>query len=517
MSLSRTAALCTSLFFVAACSGDSSPGVGGGICTFYLGCLKQIADQTGQSASYDQAVMLYGGSSGCGQSAATEQACEDACLNAIGILQQSGMCGGSGADASVPKGPIDLGHRCTPNCRGIACGNDGCGGSCGSCGSGRVCMQGTCITPCTPNCGGVQCGDDGCGGSCGTCGAQLMCQGGNCVPVPCDCQHGCCPNTPYRYVTVDPGATVGAPPIVNCTCAAACTPAAGGTINSCFQDSDCCSDAHCSQITGEPAGICVGGCWRNTCTASYGNGGCCISNKYCTGSSACFSCGLTCGDYPGSNGSFCADDAACDQGLKCFSGVCLSASCAGKQCGPDGSGGSCGTCPGIQTCNGSGQCVACVPACTGKMCGPDGCLGSCGNCPPMQTCDGNGQCVCTPSCLGKVCGDDGCGGSCGTCAPGWLCGAGSCSIDPNSCDPVSNMGCASPNQCVLLSSEKPTCGVTGTGGQGSACTTTADCQGGYGCFAGTCRKICLVSTGAGCSGGSACTGVGGWIFYGACM
>lgn len=74
----------------------------------------------------------------------------------------------------------------------------------------------------------------------------------------------------------------------------------------------------------------------------------------------------------------------------------------------------------------------CQPACDGKECGPDGCGGSCGEC--MNDCDPNcegnepypdpdlcdqeaGVCysLCCPDCCGKNCGDDGCGGICGQC------------------------------------------------------------------------------------------------------
>ncbi|MBN1773416.1 MAG: hypothetical protein JXB32_19295, partial [Deltaproteobacteria bacterium] len=57
----------------------------------------------------------------------------------------------------------------------------------------------------------------------------------------------------------------------------------------------------------------------------------------------------------------------------------------------------------------------CTPACTGRECGPDGCGGSCGSCPTGETCNSSGVCVCTPSCTGRECGPDGCGGSCGSC------------------------------------------------------------------------------------------------------
>lgn len=107
-------------------------------------------------------------------------------------------------------------------------------------------------------------------------------------------------------------------------------------------------------------------------------------------------------------------------------GTCVP-TCLGKECGPDGCGGSCGTCPPGKHCE-YGVCVPdCVPVCVGKECGPDGCGGSCGTCPAGKHCD-HGACVpdCVPVCVGKECGPDGCGGSCGTCDEGEVCAAGIC-------------------------------------------------------------------------------------------
>jgi hypothetical protein len=76
--------------------------------------------------------------------------------------------------------------------------------------------------------------------------------------------------------------------------------------------------------------------------------------------------------------------------------------------------------------------AACTPNCIGKECGPDGCGGSCGQC-PYDYCSSGGQCedstcgvcpsplicidgqCCDASCDGKVCGTSGCGFSCGKC------------------------------------------------------------------------------------------------------
>ena len=69
--------------------------------------------------------------------------------------------------------------------------------------------------------------------------------------------------------------------------------------------------------------------------------------------------------------------------------------CEGKQCGPDGCGGTCGTCTGTDVCNEqTGQCGPCQPNCEGKECGDDGCGGECGTCPSDKpVCTKEGKCV----------------------------------------------------------------------------------------------------------------------------
>ena len=82
-------------------------------------------------------------------------------------------CGGSCGSCILPQTCNALGTCCVPNCSGKTCGDDGCGGSCGSCILPQTCsVLGTC---CAPNCSGKTCGDDGCGGSCGSCADPLEC------------------------------------------------------------------------------------------------------------------------------------------------------------------------------------------------------------------------------------------------------------------------------------------------------------------------------------------------------
>jgi len=74
--------------------------------------------------------------------------------------------------------------ECTPNCSGKQCGDNGCGGSCGSCSSTQTCnSSGMCIEKCTPNCSSKVCGSDGCGGSCGSCTGLDICISGQCQCV----------------------------------------------------------------------------------------------------------------------------------------------------------------------------------------------------------------------------------------------------------------------------------------------------------------------------------------------
>lgn len=104
-----------------------------------------------------------------------------------------------------------------------------------------------------------------------------------------------------------------------------------------------------------------------------------------------------------------------------------------KVCGPDGCGGTCGSCTAPETCSSAGRC-ACAPETDAVFCarvglscgsasGSDNCgryrsVASCGTCTAPETCGAAGiagKCACVPRCNGKVCGPDGCGGTCGTC------------------------------------------------------------------------------------------------------
>ena len=276
---------------------------------------------------------------------------------------------------------------CTPLCDGLACGDDGCGGLCGTCTGQDICEDGQCV--CQPSCSGKVCGDDGCGGLCGTCASNESCEEGGEV---CVCQPSCS------------GKTCG-------------SDGCGGSCGSC-SGQDSCVSGQC---------VCQPSCSGKTC----GNDGCGGSCGSCSGQDSCVSGQCVC--QPSCSGKVCGPDGCggvcgtCASNESCEEGgeVCVcQPSCSGKVCGPDGCGGVCGTCASNESCEEGGEVCVCQPSCSGKVCGPDGCGGVCGTCSGNATCEEGGEvCVCQPDCTGKVCGGDGCGGSCGTCASDLVCSA----------------------------------------------------------------------------------------------
>jgi hypothetical protein len=166
---------------------------------------------------------------------------------------------------------------------------------------------------------------------------------------------------------------------------------------------------------------------------------------------------------------------------------CTPTSCAGRICGDDGCGGSCGACPGYQTCNEQGtQCLGsitgsgssgggggAVGSCLGKSCGPDGAGGSCGLCPGGTTCNA-GACV-VPLCVANADG----------CFKDSMCCSGSCYVGLNpavpatcvACKPSTIAGfCSKDSQCCsgLCDTREGAC-VDVCKSNKSRCTNNAQC------------------------------------------
>ncbi|MBM4370088.1 MAG: hypothetical protein FJ098_00440 [Deltaproteobacteria bacterium] len=256
-------------------------------------------------------------------------------------------------DGSAPDSP------CIPACEGLACGDDGCGGTCGTCPFGKECQEGLCIVP-------VNCGDGQC------------VEGETCTDCPVDC--GKCP---------------------------ACGDGECNGMESCFDCpadcGDCCGDGACVADHGEDclscAADCGDCCGDDQCVAEHGED--CLACKE--------DCGLCCGDGAcvGDHGEDC-DACEADCGPCCGDGACVDVhgeTCASCEvdCGPCPECGD-GACNGVETClscPGDCPCAAgaicfegfcCIPDCTGIVCGSDGCGGSCGACPQGEGCSA-GACI----------------------------------------------------------------------------------------------------------------------------
>jgi hypothetical protein len=92
-----------------------------------------------------------------------------------------GSCAGDEVCSAV--GVCEAPDLCVELCAGRECGEaKGC--DCGSCAAGHLCDEGSCV--CEPLCEGKVCGGDGCGGSCGACGSGLACgKDGQCHTTEC--------------------------------------------------------------------------------------------------------------------------------------------------------------------------------------------------------------------------------------------------------------------------------------------------------------------------------------------
>ena len=200
------------------------------------------------------------------------------------------------------ESPLNSACGCVPSCSGRECGDNGCGGTCGSCGLGEACYSGQCYCTgfdcwdgscipdswqcdnyydcsygedeaplnddcaCAPYCTGRECGSDGCGGSCGSCGAYETCSNGQCVCSGYECDSGACIPDYWlcdKYIDC-PGADDEAPN--NATC-----------------------------------------CALNCIGRECGDDG----------------CGGSCGTCPGYLGWFCTDGQCTCNGFPCASGLCI--------------------------------------------------------------------------------------------------------------------------------------------------------------------------------------------------
>ena len=317
--------------------------------------------------------------------------------------------------------PPSTDSQCTPDCEHRECGNDGCGGICGICGSGYSCRNGVCMEgDCSPNCNGKECGTDGCGGICGVCYDK----GGKPSLESCDKESFSCSSRDEVDILEDGTST--------------CSERRG----ECVHDSDCasyddgnpcngltvCSECEC-QV--DPATIIdcsdvqAGPCTETYCDEADGeckqmskkDGSPCDDGSNCTLNDGCADgvCGgtpLKCDDgeectvdaceadlgcvfSPVSNGTECNDGSLCTGGDHCEDGECVGDtlpacdSCSGDMdCASfeDGN-----LCNGTLTCI-DGQCVvngATVVECQApEVCKQTKCNPASGECETSDALDG---------------------------------------------------------------------------------------------------------------------------------
>jgi hypothetical protein len=251
-------------------------------------------------------------------------------------------------------------------------------------------------TPCIPACEGLDCGDDGCGGTCGSCPPGQACTAAG------SCEAHECGETPLvvdgAFITdvgqiafdhatatlshkqdIDPsedGCIVSV--TIELGYAAGCVleVSAYGSIQAGaleIQDLGFYADSQCPGFSDDKEGsyyiqgaLDIGRVSPGTLTVPDQNA-----------ATSCFSTTLTLQLAGTLTASEIADPLVISQSEILVTGEVLStgstsskcpcaASCAGKQCGDDGCGGSCGQCPAGDVCE-NGHC-SCVPACVGKEC-----------------------------------------------------------------------------------------------------------------------------------------------------
>ncbi len=271
---------------------------------------------------------------------------------------------------------------------------------------------------------------------------------------------------------------------------------------------------------------CCTGCWDGTTCASGTAGAVCgTGGKTCTdcitqgtvdgGVRECTvsSCQMdgTCAHAAVTDGTPCSMGAGECHGFVCCTG-CVDgngACAAGDQPGACGSGGlPCKDC-GVNACA-MHRCQGCAQQCLNRNCGADGCGGSCGTCPNNKICDGTGKCVCVGKseaddvvCADGIdndcnnmtdCADAGCAGMRCSNQGGRFCVAGSCKAACRIGGAVYVQGTPNPmNPCQVCdpnASDGDWTPRDGVACQGGTCRAGACCTG---CWDGAQCRIPSVS------------------------
>lgn len=174
--------------------GDAYPGCKCGSCPLNWWCTKYgQCESSGETPCTPSCGTKQCGEDGCGGSCGecpSGQACQAGeCVDETVAAQCQEKCAGlecgdiddcncgtcaAGKKCDGTGKCVDDVDPCADACVGKECGDDGCGGSCGSCAGQTTCVEGQCQS-CEPDCAWKECGNDGCGGTCGSCGQGEKC------------------------------------------------------------------------------------------------------------------------------------------------------------------------------------------------------------------------------------------------------------------------------------------------------------------------------------------------------
>jgi len=277
-------------------------------------------------------------------------------------------------------------------------------------------------TSCTPDCTGKACGDDGCGGECGTCPAGQGCASAAGLCKPAD-QPGTCAKP---FPLLDPGTPLaGDHEIIGDT-----TSGLHQVVPTCNSTSTAVESVYAFTVTetmGFEARV------YGYDTVLHLRKGDCLDDGPAT-TIACSDDSSPPGDYgsrvvaklaPGDyylivDGFDSTQYGTFKLKTRFVAGGCVPR-CDGRYCGEsDGCGGDCGTCDAGFVCK-DARCWPenCNPQCDGRVCGPDQCGGVCGTCADDKLCvPATGQCEvfagcdhqrphCEPGCSSdEFCGSD---------------------------------------------------------------------------------------------------------------
>ena len=213
----------------------------------------------------------------------------------------SGAAPDPGATAPPPP-TSSLPPSCLPNCAGKQCGDDGCGGSCGTCSGGSACANGACACPggtelCAGTCRtlctadterhplgchcctrrGAACAHPAtcCSGDCqnGFCKAlapgapcqfDAQCQTNNCINNSCQCSRGQMFKPGTLTCCLHNGSPCAAAPTACCAGADRCLGTSNPTCEGLPRGTNCQFDAQCASGTCEPTPV-GGGFYVDKC------------------------------------------------------------------------------------------------------------------------------------------------------------------------------------------------------------------------------------------------------------